>query len=86
MCCAYSVKCVERDVLCINCKVVTEGCVYLWLFWSDHQDSNMTLACLQEEKHGQKAVESCKVEMYAQIPPIEKMDQALGSLITCEWA
>ena len=39
---------------------------------------------VQEEKHNQKAAEATKVDLFAQIPPIEKMDQALTSLILCE--
>ena len=38
----------------------------------------------QEEKHGQKAADATRVDMFAQIPPIEKMDQALASLVLCE--
>jgi len=39
---------------------------------------------VQEEKHGQKAADVTRVELFAQIPPIEKMDAALSSLVTCE--
>jgi dynein light chain 1 len=37
-----------------------------------------------EEKHGQKASEATRVELYAQIPPIEKMDASLSTLTACE--
>jgi len=39
---------------------------------------------VQEEKHNQKAAEAAKVDLFAQIPPIEKMDPALTSLVLCE--
>ena len=39
----------------------------------------------QEEKHGVKAAEATRVELYAQIPPIEKMDASLSTLTACEW-
>jgi len=39
---------------------------------------------MQEEKHNQKAPDAVRVDLFAQIPPIEKMDQALSALITCE--
>jgi len=38
----------------------------------------------QEEKHGQKSADATRVELFAQIPPIEKMDPALGTLVACE--
>ncbi|XP_077117537.1 dynein axonemal light chain 1 isoform X1 [Ranitomeya variabilis] len=37
-----------------------------------------------EEKMGQKAVEAKEVKLYAQIPPIEKMDASLSTLVNCE--
>jgi len=39
---------------------------------------------LQEEKHGQKAPDATRVDLFAQIPPIEKMDAALSTLVACE--
>jgi len=39
---------------------------------------------VQEEKHGQKAADATRVELFAQIPPVEKMDAALSTLIACE--
>ncbi|KAG9481374.1 hypothetical protein GDO78_010556 [Eleutherodactylus coqui] len=37
-----------------------------------------------EEKTGQKAAEAKEVKLYAQIPPIEKMDASLSTLVNCE--
>ncbi|XP_053545668.1 dynein axonemal light chain 1 [Bombina bombina] len=37
-----------------------------------------------EEKNGQKASEAKEVKLYAQIPPIEKMDASLSTLVNCE--
>ncbi|XP_069494871.1 dynein axonemal light chain 1 [Ambystoma mexicanum] len=37
-----------------------------------------------EEKAGQKASEAKEVKLYAQIPPIEKMDASLSTLVNCE--
>nr|XP_034968600.1 dynein light chain 1, axonemal isoform X2 [Zootoca vivipara] len=37
-----------------------------------------------EEKNGQKPSEAKEVKLYAQIPPIEKMDASLSSLVSCE--
>ncbi|KAM9294412.1 dynein axonemal light chain 1 [Gastrophryne carolinensis] len=37
-----------------------------------------------EEKSGQKASEATEVKLYAQIPPIEKMDASLSTLVNCE--
>nr|XP_033807315.1 dynein light chain 1, axonemal isoform X1 [Geotrypetes seraphini] len=37
-----------------------------------------------EEKAGQKASEAKEVKLYAQIPPIEKMDASLSTLVHCE--
>lgn len=37
-----------------------------------------------EEKHGQKAADATRVELLAQIPPIEKMDAALSTLVACD--
>ncbi|KAM8920858.1 dynein axonemal light chain 1 [Pelodytes ibericus] len=37
-----------------------------------------------EEKSGQKAAEAKEVKLYAQIPPIEKMDASLSTLVNCE--
>merc|ERR1712156_127062 len=37
-----------------------------------------------EEKNGAKANEANRVELYAQIPPIEKMDASLSTLASCE--
>merc|ERR1712018_698331 len=37
-----------------------------------------------EEKKGEKASEAPRVELYAQIPPIEKMDASLSTLASCE--
>jgi len=36
-----------------------------------------------EEKNCQKASEATKVELYCQIPPIEKMDASLSTLVSC---
>uniref|UniRef100_A0A8C0G690 Dynein light chain 1, axonemal n=1 Tax=Chelonoidis abingdonii TaxID=106734 RepID=A0A8C0G690_CHEAB len=38
----------------------------------------------QEEKNGQKASEAKEVKLYAQIPPVEKMDASLSTLGNCE--
>jgi len=37
-----------------------------------------------EEKHGKKAAESDEIKLYAQLPPIEKMDASLSTLSLCE--
>ncbi|XP_048340350.1 dynein axonemal light chain 1 isoform X3 [Sphaerodactylus townsendi] len=37
-----------------------------------------------EEKNGQKPSEAKEVKLYAQVPPIEKMDASLSSLVNCE--
>ncbi|KAI0219106.1 Dynein light chain 1, axonemal [Lamellibrachia satsuma] len=37
-----------------------------------------------EEKNGMKASEATRVELFAQIPPIEKMDASLSTLAACE--
>merc|ERR1711976_156481 len=37
-----------------------------------------------EEKEGKKAAEAPHVELYAQYPPIEKMDASLSTLAKCE--
>ncbi|XP_038263712.1 dynein axonemal light chain 1 isoform X1 [Dermochelys coriacea] len=37
-----------------------------------------------EEKNGQKASEAKEVKLYAQIPPVEKMDASLSTLVNCE--
>merc|ERR1712004_945188 len=37
-----------------------------------------------EEKNGAKANEANRVELYAQIPPIEKMDASLSTMGSCE--
>ncbi|KAJ7344778.1 hypothetical protein JRQ81_000728 [Phrynocephalus forsythii] len=37
-----------------------------------------------EEKNGQKPSEAKEVKLYAQIPPIEKMDASLSTLVNCE--
>ncbi|XP_051786120.1 dynein axonemal light chain 1-like [Erpetoichthys calabaricus] len=37
-----------------------------------------------EEKKGQKAAEAQEVALYAQFPPIEKMDASLAALVNCE--
>ncbi|XP_061118095.1 dynein axonemal light chain 1 isoform X2 [Conger conger] len=37
-----------------------------------------------EEKSGEKVGEAKAVKLYAQIPPIEKMDASLSTLISCE--
>ncbi|XP_051578514.1 dynein axonemal light chain 1 isoform X2 [Myxocyprinus asiaticus] len=37
-----------------------------------------------EEKTGEKASEATAVKLYSQIPPIEKMDASLSSLVNCE--
>jgi len=37
-----------------------------------------------EEKNGQKASEASRVDLYAQLPPIEKMDASLSTLTNCE--
>lgn len=37
-----------------------------------------------EEKNGQKAAEATRVELYMQLPPIEKMDASLSTLSCCE--
>uniref|UniRef100_A0A8C3HHJ0 Dynein axonemal light chain 1 n=1 Tax=Chrysemys picta bellii TaxID=8478 RepID=A0A8C3HHJ0_CHRPI len=38
----------------------------------------------QEEKNGQKASEAKEVKLYAQVPPVEKMDASLSTLVNCE--
>eukprot|EP00794_Sanderia_malayensis_P020426 gene20426-22439_t len=37
-----------------------------------------------EEKNGMKAAEAKEVKLYAQMPPIEKMDASLSTLTACE--
>ncbi|KAL4623844.1 dynein light chain 1, axonemal [Arapaima gigas] len=37
-----------------------------------------------EEKSGEKASEAKAVKLYSQIPPVEKMDAALSTLVNCE--
>ncbi|XP_051477187.1 acyl-coenzyme A thioesterase 6-like isoform X3 [Apus apus] len=37
-----------------------------------------------EEKNGQKASEAKEVKLYGQIPPVERMDEALSTLVNCE--
>uniref|UniRef100_A0A8C3RP77 Dynein axonemal light chain 1 n=1 Tax=Chelydra serpentina TaxID=8475 RepID=A0A8C3RP77_CHESE len=37
-----------------------------------------------EEKNGQKASEAKEVKLYAQVPPVEKMDASLSTLGNCE--
>lgn len=37
-----------------------------------------------EEKTGQKAVESVRIDIFGQLPPIEKMDATLSTLTKCE--
>lgn len=37
-----------------------------------------------EEKNGCKAAESCEVKLFAQYPPVEKMDASLSTLSCCE--
>ncbi|NXK71403.1 DNAL1 protein, partial [Amazona guildingii] len=37
-----------------------------------------------EEKNGQKASEAKEVKLYGQIPPVEKMDESLSTLVNCE--
>ncbi|NP_001087953.1 dynein light chain 1, axonemal [Xenopus laevis] len=37
-----------------------------------------------EERTGQKAGEAKEVKLYAQIPPLEKMDASLSTLVNCE--
>lgn len=39
---------------------------------------------LQEEKNGQKATEAIRMDIFGQIPPIEKMDATLSTLTKCE--
>ncbi|XP_062433868.1 dynein axonemal light chain 1 isoform X2 [Rhea pennata] len=37
-----------------------------------------------EEKTGQKASEAKEVKLYGQIPPVERMDESLSTLVNCE--
>merc|ERR1711976_511619 len=37
-----------------------------------------------EDKHKEKAGDTTRVELYAQYPPIEKMDASLSTLVKCE--
>lgn len=37
-----------------------------------------------EEKHGKKPAEADEIKLYAQLPPIEKMDASLSTLSNCE--
>ncbi|XP_067894499.1 dynein axonemal light chain 1 [Heterodontus francisci] len=37
-----------------------------------------------EERSGEKAAEAVEVKLYAQVPPIEKMDASLSTLSNCE--
>jgi len=39
---------------------------------------------LQEESEKCKATEAKKVLLYGQIPPMEKMDASLSTLVNCE--
>uniref|UniRef100_A0A8C9EQR1 Dynein light chain 1, axonemal n=1 Tax=Pavo cristatus TaxID=9049 RepID=A0A8C9EQR1_PAVCR len=36
------------------------------------------------KKNGQKASEAKEVKLYGQIPPVEKMDESLSTLVNCE--
>ena len=38
----------------------------------------------QEDKEKSKASESKAVMLYGQIPPVEKMDASLSTLVNCE--
>ncbi|XP_075358955.1 acyl-coenzyme A thioesterase 3-like isoform X4 [Mycteria americana] len=38
----------------------------------------------KEEKNGQKASEAKEVKLYGQIPPVERMDESLSTLVNCE--
>ncbi|XP_074680347.1 dynein axonemal light chain 1 isoform X2 [Strix aluco] len=38
----------------------------------------------QMEKNGQKASEAKEVKLYGQIPPVERMDESLSTLVNCE--
>ena len=42
------------------------------------------ILCIQAEKSGEDPKESKAVRLYMQIPPIEKMDAALSTLVCCE--
>ncbi|XP_053922527.1 dynein axonemal light chain 1 isoform X2 [Cuculus canorus] len=37
-----------------------------------------------EEKNGQKASEAKEVKLYGQIPPVQRMDESLSTLVNCE--
>lgn len=53
----------------------------------DNQSENLSFfpSIYQEEKNGMKASESKEIKLYAQYPPIEKMDASLSTLTNCEW-
>lgn len=40
--------------------------------------------CVQEKQSGEKLSEAKVVKLYGQIPPIEKMDSSLSTLMNCE--
>jgi len=39
----------------------------------------------QEAKEGKKASEASEIKLYAQYPPVEKMDASLSTLTACEY-
>ena len=43
-----------------------------------------TVIPLQAEKTGQDPKEATEVQLYMQLPPIEKMDASLSTLVNCE--
>ena len=42
------------------------------------------LVYLQAERAGQDPKEATEVQLYMQMPPIEKMDASLSTLVNCE--
>ena len=46
---------------------------------------HVLLLIVQAEKTGEDPKEAKTVKLYMQLPPIEKMDAALSTLVCCEW-
>ncbi|KAI4876306.1 hypothetical protein NFI96_021683 [Prochilodus magdalenae] len=49
-----------------------------------HHHPRVCYVILKEERSGEKAAEARAVKLYGQIPPVEKMDASLSTLINCE--
>lgn len=58
---------------------------WLWCVYKG-QRLFITYVCIfQAEKTGQDPKEATEVQLYMQLPPIEKMDASLSTLANCEW-